>query len=131
MRVELIQIDTRDTNKKNVDEVEKALNDVSEKAERNGFFVVNEQLFPETTSVKNYFMFTYEKGEKLGLRYKFLVFDVRGSMTVVNNELNAEILRLEKEGKQIVRSTIMPQKNTAFVQILLAHIPKKKIKEEL
>jgi len=129
MRVELIQIDTRDTNIKNVDEVERTLNAVSEKAEKNGYVVVNEQLFPETTSVKNYFMFTYEKGEKTGLKYKFLVFDVRGSMTVVNNELTAEILKLEKDDRQIIRSCIMPQKNTAFVQILFAHTPKKKVKE--
>ena len=129
MKIELIQIDTRDTNKKNVDEVEKVLNAVSEKVEKNGYIVVNEQLFPETTSVKNYFMFTYEKGEKTGLKYKFLVSDVRGSMTVVNNELNAEIIKLEKDDRQIVRSTIMPQKNTAFAQILLAHIPKRKVKE--
>jgi hypothetical protein len=131
VRFELVQIDSRDVTKKASVEVEKTLNTMSDKLEKNGFVVTGEFVAPESTGVKNYFLFAYEKGNPMGIQYKFLVFDVREGPKTANAELNGEIVKLEKEGRDILRYYFMPMKNSAFTQILLVHIPKKKVKEAM
>jgi len=119
MKMQMYQIDIRDVRKT----VEPELNAFVEKLEKAGNRVISENVAPESTGVKNFFIFAYEKGIVEGIQYKFLVFDVRGGITPVNNQINEEISKLEKSGREIVRYAMMPRSNSAFTQILLAHVP--------
>lgn len=129
MKFELVQIDSRSMTARSKNQIEDDLNVFVEKLEKNGYTITSEVVAPESSSVKNFFLFTYDKGEPKGLKYRFMIFDVRSGPSITNVEMNVEVSKLEKEGREIIRHYFLPRTNTAFCSVLLAHVPKKKVKE--
>jgi len=126
MRFGMLKVDCRDATITEKDNIERELNEYVSKLEQTNNVVTDEQMSSLTSSVEGYFLFTYEKGVPQNLKYKYLIFDIRDGPNPVVSQLNEEVVNLEKEGRTIIRQYFVPRTNSAYVQVLLSHIPKKK-----
>jgi len=121
MRFFVKQLDTTNRNKTGAEKVEKDLNDSVNKIEKDENFIVGEDFMPQQNAVRSILLLKYKKGKPKGTKYSFLILDSRNSYDVVGKMLNAEVLALEKKGREIVRGLLVPMKNDGFTQLLLAH----------
>ena len=107
-----------------VKRIEGELNGLIEKIEKSGGAVVGEHFMPQQNAVRSILVLEYEEDcPNANERYSYKILDSRNGYGVVDKILNEFVLNLEKEGRKVVRSQIIPMKNDAFVQMLLVHQP--------
>ena len=126
MKFHIAQLDTSDISPRGATRVEEELNALAEKFEVSGNVIVGEDFMPQQNAIRSLMILKYEKGNPDHTRYSFQIFDSRNGYGVVDKVLNQRVLEIERDGKKVIRSLLVPMRNDAFVQILLAYLPTKK-----
>ena len=126
MRFHIAQLDTSDISPRGATRVEEELNALAEKFEAGGNVIVGEDFMPQQNSIRSLMVLKYEQGNPNHTRYSFQFFDSRNGYGVVDKLLNQRVLEIERDNKKVVRSLLVPMRNDAFTQILLAYVPTKK-----
>ena len=128
MRFFLKQLDTTQANRDGAEKVKNDLNESVRKIEGDGNVVVGEDFMPQQNNIRSILLLKYEKGKSEGLKYSFLILDSRNGYDVAGKMLNAETISLEKNGRDVIRATLVPMKNDMYTQLIIAHVPVKGVK---
>lgn len=121
MRIEIYQLDTSNTGPTGMAKVNEDINQRIDKLEKAGNQIVGEDFLPQTNAIRSLLLVSFEKGSKFSTKYSYKIFDSRNGYGVVNKLANEELLRIEKEGNEIIRTKLVPMRNDAFVQLLLVY----------
>ncbi len=130
MRFKIAQLDTSSTNARGVEKIEGELNGLVEKIEKSGNVILGEHFMPQKNAIRSLLILEYEKAKELlkgeeaigPARYTYQILDSRNGYGIVDRLLNEKVIALEKAGRKVIRSQLIPMMNDAFVQMLLVHV---------